>query len=61
MPVRLFNDEAAGWEPVASLLLLAATTVALLAVGARLYEGSILRTNGRTSFATAWRSRSAVG
>jgi ABC-type multidrug transport system ATPase subunit len=34
--------------------------VALLAVGARLYEGSLLRTNGRTSFGTAWRSRTTV-
>jgi ABC-2 type transport system permease protein len=61
MPVRLFNGEAAGWEPVVSLIVLAATTVALLGVGARLYEGSILRTNGRTSFGTAWRSRTVVG
>jgi len=61
MPVRLFNGEAAGWEPILSLVLLAATTVGLLAVGARLYQGSLLRTNGRTSFRTAWRSRTAVG
>ena len=32
-----------------------------LAIGARVYEGSLLRTNGRTSFATAWRSKSTVG
>jgi ABC-2 type transport system permease protein len=60
MPVRLFNGEAAGWEPVVSLIVLAASTVGLLAVGARVYEGSILRTNGRTSFGTAWRSRATV-
>jgi ABC-2 type transport system permease protein len=60
MPIRLFNDEAATWEPVVSLVLLALTAVALLAAGARLYEGSLLRTNGRTSFGTAWRSRSLV-
>jgi ABC-2 type transport system permease protein len=60
MPVRLFNGEAAGWEPVLALVLLAATTVLLLGVGARLYEGSILRTNGKTSFGTAWRSRATV-
>ena len=40
--------------------LLAATAVVLLAIGARVYEGSLLRTNGRTSFATAWKSRSLV-
>jgi len=61
MPVRLFSDEAAAWEPVVSLVLLALTAGALLAVGARLYEGSLLRTNGRTSFGTAWRSRTLVG
>ena len=34
-----------------------ARRLALLAVGARVYEGSLLRTNGKTSWATAWRSR----
>ena len=61
MPVRLFTGDAAGWEPVLSLIVLAASTLVFLAVGARVYEGSLLRTNGRTSFATAWRSRSTVG
>jgi len=61
MPVRLFTGDAAGWEPVLSLLVLAASTLVFLAVGARVYEGSLLRTNGRTSFATAWRSKSTVG
>jgi ABC-2 type transport system permease protein len=60
MPVRLFNGEAAGWEPFVSMAILAATTVGLLVVGARIYEGSLLRTNGRTSIAAAWRSRSLV-
>jgi ABC-2 type transport system permease protein len=60
MPIRLFNGDAAGWEPFASLALLTVTAVAFLAVGARIYEGSLLRTNGKTSFATAWRSRSLV-
>lgn len=60
MPVRLFNGEAAVWEPIVALLLLAAAAVVLLGIGARVYEGSLLRTNGRTSFATAWRSRSLV-
>jgi ABC-2 type transport system permease protein len=60
MPVRWFNGDAALWEPFVALLILAGTAVALLAVGARIYEGSLLRTNGRTSLATAWRSRSLV-
>lgn len=58
MPVRLFRGDAAGWEPVLSLGLLALATTALVMIGARVYEGSLLRTNGRTSMITAWRSRS---
>jgi ABC-2 type transport system permease protein len=57
MPVRLFNGDAAAWEPFAALLLMLVTAVALLAAGARVYEGSLLRTNGKTSWAAAWRSR----
>jgi len=60
MPIRIFNGETAAWEPFVALAILAATAVAFLAVGARVYEGSLLRTNGRTSFATAWRSRTLV-
>ncbi|GAB4050531.1 ABC transporter permease [Catellatospora paridis] len=59
MPVRLFQGDAAGWEPVLSLVLLAATAVAVLFAGARIYEGSLLRSNGRTSMAAAWRDREA--
>jgi ABC-2 type transport system permease protein len=58
MPVRLFNGDAAGWEPIVSLVVLAISAAFFLAVGARIYEGSLLRTNGRTSFATAWRAKS---
>jgi len=61
MPVRLFNGDAAGWEPIVALALLAVAAVVFLGVGARVYEGSLLRTNGRTSFATAWRSRPTAG
>ncbi|WP_189079409.1 ABC transporter permease [Mangrovihabitans endophyticus] len=60
MTIRIFHADTAPWEPILSLVVLAATAVATLAVGARIYEGSLLRTNGRTSFATAWRTRSTV-
>ncbi|MFI1989307.1 ABC transporter permease [Actinoplanes sp. NPDC020271] len=53
MPIRLFDGEAAAWEPVVSLILLALTAVALLGVGARIYTGSLLRTQVRTSFLAA--------
>jgi ABC-2 type transport system permease protein len=58
MPVRVFNGDTAAWEPIGALVLLAVFAVALVGVGARVYEGSLLRTNGRTSFGAAWRSRS---
>ncbi|MEU7872367.1 ABC transporter permease [Dactylosporangium sp. NPDC049140] len=57
MPVRLFDGSAAAWEPFASLVILAAAAAGALLAGARIYEGSLLRTNGRTSWATAWRDR----
>jgi ABC-2 type transport system permease protein len=60
MPIRIFNGEVAAWEPFVALAILAATAAAFLLIGARIYEGSLLRTNGRTSFATAWRSRTLV-
>ena len=59
MPARLFGGQVAWWEPFVALLILAATAAATLLLGARLYEGSLLRTNGRTSWATAWKSRNA--
>ncbi|RIV37828.1 ABC transporter permease [Micromonospora radicis] len=61
MPLRLFGGDAAGWEPVASLALLLVAAVGFLLAGARVYEGSLLRTNGRTSVRTAWRERETLG
>jgi ABC-2 type transport system permease protein len=60
MPVRIFNGDAAAWEPFATLLIMAVTALALLVVGSRVYVGSLLRTNGKTSWATAWRARAEV-
>jgi ABC-2 type transport system permease protein len=57
MPVRLFNGDAAAWEPLLALLIMAVTAVLLLVVGSRVYAGSLLRTNGKTSWATAWRAK----
>ncbi|BCY14465.1 ABC transporter permease [Actinoplanes sp. L3-i22] len=55
MPIRLFDGGAAIWEPVVALVLLAVTAVGLLGVGARVYSGSLLRTQVRTNFMTALR------
>jgi ABC-2 type transport system permease protein len=43
-----------------SLGILALAAVAMVFVGARIYEGSLLRTNGRTEVAAAWRDREAA-
>lgn len=61
MPVRLFTGDAAGWEPLVALVLLLVAAAGFLAVGTRVYEGSLLRTNGRTSVLTAWREREPIG
>jgi ABC-2 type transport system permease protein len=55
MPIRLFEGEAAWWEPAVAMVLLAGTAVALLGVGARVYSGSLLRTQVRTNFMAALR------
>jgi ABC-2 type transport system permease protein len=61
MPIRIFEGTAAAWEPFMALGVLALSAAGMLAIGARIYHGSLLRTNGKTSFATAWRTRSTVG
>ncbi|UZN04274.1 ABC transporter permease [Cellulomonas sp. S1-8] len=47
MPVRLFLGEAAWWEPLLSLALLAAACLGVIAIAARIYERSVLRMGGR--------------
>lgn len=47
MPVRLFFGEAQWWEPLLSLGIMLATCAAVIALGARIYENSLLRTGGR--------------
>ncbi|KSW23713.1 ABC transporter permease [Cellulomonas sp. B6] len=47
MPVRLFLGDAAWWEPLVSLVLLAASCVAVIGVAARIYERSVLRMGAR--------------
>jgi ABC-2 type transport system permease protein len=60
MPIRIFQQDAAGWEPFVALAIVAVTAVLLLGVGARIYEGSLLRTNTRTSLVAAWKTRSTA-
>ncbi|NCT91513.1 ABC transporter permease [Cellulomonas sp. APG4] len=55
MPVRLFLGEAVWWEPLVALVVLAGTTVAVIALGAKIYERSLLRLGGRVKLAEALR------
>ena len=56
MPVRLFLGEAAWWEPLLALGVLAVSTVLVIALGARIYERSLLRMGGRVRVTEALRS-----
>ncbi len=43
MPLRLFLGTAEWWEPLLALGILAATTVVVVLIGARIYERSLLK------------------
>lgn len=54
MPVRLFAGEAAVWEPLVALGLLAGSVVLAVLLASRVYSGSLLRTGGRIALTKAW-------
>ena len=56
MPVRLLQGDAAWWEALVALGLLAATAALTVSVGERLYRRSLLQTGGRLSMLQAWRT-----
>ncbi|MCB2174522.1 MAG: ABC transporter permease [Actinomycetales bacterium] len=56
MPARVVLGNAAPWEPVVSALVVLATGVAFVLIGARLYEGSLLHTSSRLKALQAWRA-----
>ena len=49
MPVRLFFGEAQWWEPLLAIAILLASAYAVMAIAARIYSGSLLRTGPRVS------------
>ncbi len=53
MPVRLFMNEAAWWEPLLSLGVLALAAALVVALAARIYSNSLLRTGPRVSLRVA--------
>lgn len=55
MPMRLFVGEAQWWEPLLSLVILLASCVAAIVVGAKIYENSLLRMGSRVKLSEALR------
>ncbi|MEV7973370.1 ABC transporter permease [Cellulomonas sp. NPDC089187] len=53
MPVRLFLGTAAWWEPLLSLVILGLSAWGVTAIGARIYERSVLRTGRRVKLSEA--------
>jgi ABC-2 type transport system permease protein len=55
MPMRLFLGTAPWWEPLLSLVILLATTLAAILIGSRIYSNSLLRTGAKISIREALR------
>ncbi len=53
MPIRMLGGDVPWWQPVLSGLLVLLTAVALIRLGARMYEASLLRTERRTTLREA--------
>jgi len=55
MPIRLFFDEAAWWEPLAALAIMLVACVVVIMIGAKIYENSLLKMGARVKFRDALR------
>lgn len=53
MPLRIYLGEALWWEPLLSLVVLIATCIAAILVGARIYSNAILRMGARVKLSEA--------
>ncbi len=53
MPVRMFLGEASWWEPLVSLALLGLSAALMVALAARIYANSLLRTGPRVPLKAA--------
>ncbi|WP_353510433.1 ABC transporter permease [Intrasporangium sp.] len=50
MPARILAGEAAWWEPVLALAIMAAFAYGVMLVGARIYRRSLMQTRGKLSW-----------
>lgn len=57
MPVRMLQGAVPWWQPVVAGALVLAAAALLVRLGARLYEGSLLRTERRTTLKEAFAHR----
>lgn len=55
MPIRLFFNEAAWWEPLASLGIMLVACVIVIIIGAKIYENSLLKMGARVKLREALR------
>ena len=56
MPLRIFLGQTQWWEPWLSLVILIASCVAAILIGARIYENSLLRMGARVTLREALKS-----
>jgi ABC-2 type transport system permease protein len=56
MPVRLFLGTAEWWEPLLSLAILIASTFAVIWIGSRIYQNSLLKMGARVKWGEALKS-----
>jgi ABC-2 type transport system permease protein len=54
MPMRVLGGSAAWWQALVALAILVATAALVVRVAARLYQRSLLQTQGRLSLRQAW-------
>ncbi|MGM7699005.1 ABC transporter permease [Microbacterium sp. A84] len=55
MPIRLFFNEAAWWEPLASMAIMLVACAVVITIGAKIYENSLLKMGARVKLREALR------
>jgi ABC-2 type transport system permease protein len=53
MPLRLYLGDAQWWEPLVSLVILVASCIGAILIGARIYQNTLLRMGARVKLAEA--------
>lgn len=56
MPIRLFFNEAAWWEPLVSMVIMLVSCAVMILIGSKIYENSLLKMGARVKLRDALRS-----